>query len=76
LSVTLSNARRIVFVVLVDALTVLLPGDLLERICAPSRAQDAKTKEQTTSKGSAEFVRRFALVGRTFVVRNVMKAMQ
>jgi hypothetical protein len=48
----------------------------VERIRAPSRAQDAKTKEQTTSKGSAEFVRRFALVGRTFVVRNVMKAMQ
>ena len=37
---------------------------------------DAKTKEQTTSKGPAKFVRCFAPFGVRLVVRNVMKVMQ
>jgi hypothetical protein len=76
LSVTLSSARRIVFVAFVETVTVSLPGDLRREVCAPSRAQDAKTKEQTTSKGPTYIWRRFAPAQPAFVVRNLMKAMQ
>ena len=65
-----------VLVVPVDALTPIAPCGLRRVGVQAERAQNAKTKEQTTSKGSAESVRRFVPVETTAAVRNVILKMQ